>query len=179
MATAPAVFVSMEEYLNSSYEGAFEYIDGEVIEKGRGGVTGYAHGVVQIILGEWFRAHRKEWNISCSVETHTRTSSSRIRLPDVVVVRRGNAPKHTIVEAPVLAIEVLSPSDTFADLRDRAADLEAMGVPDVWLIDPERRSASVWAHNGWTVTTERLLRSSTGPAYVDLDWLWTELDDSQ
>ncbi len=179
MATVPAAFVSMEEYLNTSYEGAVEYIDGEIIEKGRGGETGYAHGLVQIILGEWFRARRKEWNISCSVETHTRTSSSRIRLPDVVVVRRGSAPKHTIVEAPVLAIEVLSPSDTFADLRDRAADLEAMGVADIGLIDPERRSASVLARNGWSVTTDHRLQSSTTPAFVDLAWLWTELDDSQ
>ena len=176
MASVPAVFVSIEEYLNTSYEGAVEYVDGELKDKG---VTGHRHGLIQGLLFEWFRSRRKEWGISCSVETHTRVSSTRFRLPDVVVIRRGTAPEHTITNAPILAIEVLSPSDRLSDLSARAQDLTEMGTADVWLIDPEQRSASVWAQNGWIETRERQLRSSSSEAFVDLDWLWTELDDSQ
>ncbi len=176
MATVPAAFVSMEEYLNTNYEGAVEYVDGELKEKG---VTGFSHGTVQLLLGQWFLAHRKEWGIACSIETHTRTSATRMRLPDVVVIRRGTAPKHTIVEAPLLAIEVLSPSYRLSDLKARAEDLAAMGTADIWLIDPETRKASVWDGANWIEAKGNRLQSSTTPAYVDLDWLWTELDDSQ
>ena len=176
MPSVPAVFVSMEEYLNTSYEGAVEYVDGELKEKG---VTGHAHGQVQGLLFMWFHQHRKEWGISVSVETHTRVAPTRFRLPDVVVLRRGTAPKHTIVNAPILAVEVLSPSDRRADLKERAEDLIAMGTADVWLIDPELRTASVWAGNEWRPTAERRLQSSATDAYIDLHWLWAELDDSQ
>lgn len=176
MASIPAVSVSLEEYFNTSYEGAVEYVDGELREKG---VTGHGHGLVQGLLFEWFRAHRKEWSISCSVETHTLVASNRVRLPDVVVIRRGTAPKHTIVNAPILAVEVLSPSDRPGELNERAQDLVNMGTADVWLIDPEKRSASTWVAGKWQATSERYLRSSISEAFVDLEWLWTEMDDSQ
>ncbi len=174
MGTVPAV--SIGEYLETSYEQPVEYVDGVTQEKG---MTGFFHGAVQGLLYEWFRAHRKEWAISCSLETHTRTSSTTIRLPDIVVVRRGSAPRHTIVEAPLLAIEILSPFDKFSELKARARDLEGMGTPDIWLIDPETRSASVWKGNSWIEIRETTLQSSMTACYVDLAWLWTELDDSQ
>ncbi len=172
----PAVSVSMEEYLNTSYEGAVEYVDGALKEKT---VTGHAHGQVQGLLFMWFHQHRKEWSISCSVETHTRVAPTRIRLPDVVVIRRGTAPKHTIVQAPLLAIEVFSPSNQPGELDARARDLAAMGTADVWLIDPEERSASIWDGSRWLAHNDQFLRASISDVYIDLDWLWAELDDSQ
>jgi Uma2 family endonuclease len=174
MATIPAV--SLEQYLQTSYEQPVEYVDGVLQEKG---MTGYSHGAVQGLLFKWFHDHRKQWLISCSLETHTRTSATRVRLPDVVVIRRGTAPKHTIVEAPVLAIEVLSDWDKFSDLKARAKDLETMGTADIWLIDPASRSASVWKANSWIEIIETKLHSSVSDAFVDLEWLWAELDDSQ
>ena len=56
MATIPAL--SIEEYLNTDYEGAVEYVDGELKEKG---VTGFSHGTVQLLLGQWFLEHRRDW----------------------------------------------------------------------------------------------------------------------
>lgn len=176
MAAVPAVSVSIEEYLNTSYEGAFEYVDGELKEKT---VTGHAHGQVQGLLYMWFHQHRKEWGIACSVETHTRVSPTRVRLPDVVVIGRGTAPKHTIVQAPLLAIEVFSPSNQPGEPDRRARDLAAMGTADIWLIDPEQRSGFVWDGSYWSPADTNYLRSSTSEIYVDLDWLWAELDDSQ
>lgn len=141
MASVPAVSVSLEEYLNTSYEGAVEYVDGELREKG---VTGHAHGQVQGLLFMWFHQHRREWSISCSVETRTQVAPTRIRLPDVEVIRRGTAPKNTIIEAPILAVEVYSSANQPAELDERARDLVGMGTRDIWLINPKNRSAAVW-----------------------------------
>lgn len=50
----------------------------------------------------------------------------------------------TIVEGvPVLAVEILSPSDTQEDINEKIDALLAAGVPLVWEIDPHRRTVEV------------------------------------
>lgn len=44
---------------------------------------------------------------------------------------------------PDLAIEVFSPSETRARLNEKLDDFEAVDVPLVWVVDPERRTVSV------------------------------------
>ncbi len=169
-----AIAVSLEEYLATSYEPDVEYIDGHLKEKP---VTGFAHGVVQGLLFQWFRAHRKEWNILVSVETRTQVKPGRVRLPDVVVVAKGEQARGALVKAPLIAIEVLSPTDSYTDLKARAADLQAMGTENIWLIDEERRTAEVWTGAGWRLVEGSRLAAVNAPAFVDLDWLWAEVDE--
>ena len=116
---ATAAIVLLETYITSSYTPDVEYIDGVLCEKP---VTGYPHGVFQIVIAEWFRTRRKEWNISCSVKTRTLVSPSRVRLPDIVVIQRGTAPEDTLRSVPLLAIEIKSSSDRMPGLQDRAKD---------------------------------------------------------
>ena len=166
--------VSLEEYLATSYHPDVEYVDGQLKEKP---VTGFPHGVVQILLGQWFRAHRKEWNILVSVETRTKVDPNRVRLPDVVVVRNGEETRGALVKAPLIAIEVLSPKDSYNDLKDRAADLRAMGTENIWLLDEERRTAEVWTGKQWQLVEGSRLEAVNAPVFLDLDWLWAEVDD--
>jgi len=44
---------------------------------------------------------------------------------------------------PELAIEVLSPSNTRADMEEKLRDYEKLGVPEVWIFSPEARTAEV------------------------------------
>ncbi len=166
--------VSLEEYLATEYHPDVEYIHGELKEKP---VTGFPHGVVQLVLGEWFRRHRKEWGILVSVETRTRIDSQQVRLPDVVVVKKGDETRGALVKAPLIAIEVLSPSDSYADLKARATDLRTMGVENVWLIDEERRAAEVWTGTHWAPVQRERMEAVNAPVYLDLNWLWAEVDD--
>lgn len=169
-----AVGISLEEYLRTSYERAVEYIDGELKEKP---LTGMRHGELQAILGGWFRAHRKEWSISVSLETHTKVKATRVRLPDVVVVRKQERVQATLTTAPLIAIEILSPDDSYQDLKDRAADLRAMGTENIWLLDEKRRTAEVWDGKQWQLFEGARLEAVNAPAFVDLPWLWAEVDD--
>jgi Uma2 family endonuclease len=46
--------------------------------------------------------------------------------------------------APDLAVEVLSPSNRWRDVREKVADLLAAGTRLVWVIDPPRRKVTVY-----------------------------------
>ena len=166
--------VSLEEYLASSYSPDVEYIDGELKEKS---VTGFPHGVLQGLLFQWFRSHRNEWDTRVSVETRTLVSLGRVRLPDVVVVRKGDESGGALTKAPLIAIEILSLSDRYTDLKARATDLHAMGTENIWLIDAEKRTAEIWTGRQWAPLDGNTLRAVNAPVFLDLDWLWAELDD--
>ena len=166
--------VSIEEYLNTSYEPDVEYLDGELKEKP---VVGFPHGETQVILGAWFRSHRQEWGIRVAVETRTHVDATRFRLPDFVVVSKDERSRGALESPPLIAIEVLSPTDTYAELKGRAEDLAHMGVANVWLLDPEKRTAEVWTGRGWNLVDGPKLQAVDSPMFIDLEWLWAELDE--
>jgi Uma2 family endonuclease len=46
--------------------------------------------------------------------------------------------------APLLAVEVLSPSSVINDLNNKKAAYERMGVPSYWVVDPQAPSVTVF-----------------------------------
>ena len=165
--------VSIDEYLQTSYSPDAEYVDGELREKP---VVGFRHGVVQGLLFTWFRMHRREWGVQVSMEARTQVQTERVRLPDVVVVREEERVIGTLQRAPLIAIEVLSETDSYTELKQRAMDLRAMGTENVWLIDPERKAAEVWNGVNWQVLEGSRLEAVGLPVFVNLDWLWVEME---
>ncbi len=172
---ATAAKVSLQEYLNTSYHPDVEYIDGELKEKS---VVAPAHGKTQTLLGVWFWLHRQEWGIWAAVETRTQVDPDRVRLPDFVVVVRTNRERAALTEPPLIAIEVLSPSDGYKALKLRAADLETMGVRNIWLIDPEARALEIWRDSRWQPEPATKVGAVDSPMFLDLVWLWEQLDES-
>ncbi len=169
--------VSVEEYLNSHYQPDVEYVDGKLRPKSstleEDPVVAWVHGRIQALISLWFGEHEEEWGVLVAVEVRTRISSSIYRLPDVVVVR--SAPENgTITEAPLIVVEVLSPRDTYAETRRRARDYRQMGVENIWLIDPETRTAQVCAKESWTETTRFEVEGSA--IYLDISALFARLD---
>ena len=100
MATASPLspLISIEEYLASSYEPDLEFVDGVLEEKPMGD---WNHSFLQMTIGHWFLSHRAEWKINVLSEYRTRTSPTRVRLPDICVVRQGE-PVERIRAAPLL-----------------------------------------------------------------------------
>ena len=169
--TAPQV-LSLEEYLSSSFEVPTEYVDGELKEKP---LTAFIHGRVQGLLFAWFRQFEQELHVISGMEAHTRVAPTRVRLPDFLLVRAGNLEKKTVTHAPLLAIEILSEDDKHKDLIARAKDLETLGCPAVWLLDPEARTLQAWSGNSWVPVLEEKPMTPAG-APLDLPWLWKELE---
>jgi len=84
MATQPIGdrFISVEEYLSTSYEPDCEYWDGELLERNVGTSV---HQEFQLALAFFFRARRKAWNIHVYTDVRTRIRTGRYLLPDVMV----------------------------------------------------------------------------------------------
>ncbi|MFE0023528.1 Uma2 family endonuclease [Amycolatopsis sp. NPDC059021] len=64
--------------------------------------------------------------------------------PDVVVGREEDFTEKDLPAAPVLAVEVLSPSTVLYDLNDKKAAYERLGVPSYWVIDPAEPELTVF-----------------------------------
>jgi Uma2 family endonuclease len=72
-----------------------------------------------------------------------------VRAPDVAFVRRERIPERGIPKkfwqgAPDLAVEVLSPGDTYAEVTEKVEGWLDAGAWAVWVIDPKRRDVSVF-----------------------------------
>ncbi len=76
-----------------------------------------------------------------------------IRGPDVSFVRAGRLPTELPLRglfqiAPDFGVEVLSPSDTYAEVAEKLDDFFSAGVELVWLVDPRRRRVEAVTPDG-------------------------------
>jgi Uma2 family endonuclease len=164
-----ATQISLAQYLNTVYRPDREYIDGELREKN---MDKWEHSRIQALLTIWFGQHESLWHVQTATEWRTRTSDTRIRIPDIVLVPEG--PQPDVLATPaILIVEIPSPDDTYADTQKRAQDYLAMGIETIWIIDPETRTARCCTGVTWT-ETKRLQVPGT-PIYADVDSLFAAL----
>ncbi|MFK4087879.1 Uma2 family endonuclease [Kribbella sp. NPDC020789] len=64
--------------------------------------------------------------------------------PDVLVARRDDFSERDLPVAPLLAVEVLSPSTRRVDLMLKWSRLEAAGCAAYWVVDPDTPSVVAW-----------------------------------
>ena len=64
--------------------------------------------------------------------------------PDLLVARREDVGERGVTAAPVLAVEVLSPSTQVIDRNLKLQRFERAGMPNYWLVDPKRLVLSVY-----------------------------------
>ena len=176
MATAPArtKLISIEEYLASSYEPDLEFVDGVLEEKSMGD---WDHSFLQAMISHWFLQHRAEWKINVLTEYRTRTSQTRVRLPDVCVVRQGEPVERVRVTAPLLCIEILSPEDRPGRVMRRLDDFLAMGAENLWILDPSDRTASTYTRFGMKPFSGTRLVIAGTEIYLDLPEIFATLDE--
>jgi Uma2 family endonuclease len=64
--------------------------------------------------------------------------------PDVLIARKVDLTEKLLPVAPVLAVEVLSPSSVINDLNNKKAAYERMGVASYWVVDPQQPAVMVF-----------------------------------
>ena len=134
--------VSVEEYLATSYRPDCDFIDGELIERNLGQKD---HSNLQGEIFAWFRERRRTLRLKPFPEQRIKVAARRYRVPDVCVVPLPEPDEQVFTQPPYICIEILSPDDTFPQLQDRLDDYLAVGVPNIWVLDPRSR-------RGWFVT---------------------------
>ncbi len=127
--------VPLEVYLHcSDWEPDAEYVDGEIEERPMGQND---HSAWQQAICLWFARHAAEWNIRVRPELRVRASETRYRIPDVTILDRDLPVEQIVTHPPVAVFEILSPEDRYARLMRKLRDYEAMGIAQIWVIDPE------------------------------------------
>jgi len=117
--------ITVEEYAELPDDGTLhELVRGEVVTLPR---PGYEHGYLTASIGSRLLQH--------------------VRGPDVAFVAKGRDPALRAGFAqgsPDLAIEIVSPSDRYTQLQEKALEWLAAGARLVVAIDPRRRTATVY-----------------------------------
>lgn len=73
-----------------------------------------------------------------------RLSDRTVLQPDLVVAAFEQIRDEGIVGAPVLAVEILSPSTRRRDLVTKLEILQRSGCPHYWVLDPDEVSLRAW-----------------------------------
>src|SRR5262245_12656490 len=114
---------------------------------------GFRHGHVLAAVAELLRTHVKRQRLGVVLAGDSGFILARrpdtVRAPDVAFISRGRFersedPTKAFAGAPDLAVGVLSPSNTRADMHAKIADYLAAGTRCVWVVDPEARAVTVY-----------------------------------
>lgn len=71
-------------------------------------------------------------------------SDSTVMQPDVLVAYAADFTRRDLPKAPLLAVEVLSPSTEHIDRMLKRSRFETAGCPSFWVVDPKEPSLVAW-----------------------------------
>ena len=121
----------------------YELIDGELLVSP---APGWSHQEVLKVL--CFTLHA-----ACPRELRVLAAPFAVRMdhfnelqPDVLVTRFTDLTEENLPRAPLLAVEVISPSSGLRDRSLKKAVYERMRVPSYWLVDPNRDRPALTAY---------------------------------
>jgi Uma2 family endonuclease len=137
---ATNTLIPVSEYLRTSYSPDCDYVDGDVQERNLGELD---HSDLQGRLLELLSTPESKAYVRVNAEIRVQTSPTRFRVPDVCVRLVPAVREQIIRTPPLLCIEILSPEDRMSRTREKVRDYLDMGVPEVWVVDPQSRSVSV------------------------------------
>jgi Uma2 family endonuclease len=150
MATA-STLMTAEEFEQRPDDGKrYELIDGELREMAP---TVNWHGEVEsnlvIRLGGHVQA-RGLGRVSCGEILYiVRRNPDRVRAADIAFIHQERVPplearQHIMEVIPDLVVEVLSKHDTVEEISDRIDDWLGAGVQMLWIVDPFRRTVTIY-----------------------------------
>jgi len=129
--------ISVEDYLASCYEPDCDFVDGHIEERN---VGEWDHSRLQLKVGAYLLAQYGNTGIEVVTELRIRVTETRVRIPDISVFRE-NPQERVPRTSPYVCIEILSPEDRMSRVEIRINDYLAMGVPYVWVLDPQTKQA--------------------------------------
>lgn len=142
----PMVGTATEEDLLK--ERGCELIDGVLVEKAMGFFEGRLALILAVLIENWLTNN----NIGFvnGEGAYTRLRTGLVRIPDLSFYRwdrvgAGGVPKDAICElCPNLAVEVISRTNTKAEIERKRDEYFEAGADTVWIVDPVRQIVEVW-----------------------------------
>jgi Uma2 family endonuclease len=110
------------------------------------------HAKLQLRLVELLRPKAEHLGIIAAEVTFRALPEYDLRGADIAYVSRqrwdGTDDDDNLHGSPELAIEVLSPSNTRAEIREKAVLCLSSGAQEFWVVDPKRETVSVTCQGG-------------------------------
>jgi Uma2 family endonuclease len=151
MAVATRSITTADELLHMPDDGMrHELIRGELVTMTRPGAE---HGRVAATVGFFLSAHTRKTGCGVTIGEAgfvLARDPDTVRGPDAAFISKeraeaiGRTPKYW-PEAPALAVEVISPNDTRREVHDKALEWLAAGSTIVLVLDPPKRTATVYS----------------------------------
>jgi Uma2 family endonuclease len=150
----PEPLISGEQFAKMVDLGPCELVDGRIV---RMTPPGFEHGEVEsngaALIREFVRANKLGRVAVGEVGIYVRRDPDVVRAADIAFISNERYARRDLAltfldVAPELTVEVLSPSNTMAEMLQKLRDYFAIGVRLVWLVDPGARC--VYAYRSLT-----------------------------
>ena len=161
-----------------------ELVDGVLVEK----AMGFRESLLAGVLIQHLRNYvsQQQLGVVAAPDGMMRLAPGLVRLPDVAFVSWDRFPGRRVPADPIpdlapdLAVEVLSKSNTEAEMARKLREYFGVGVREVWLVDPDARSVEVYTALDRSTDlsqSETLTSSELLPGFaLPLRQLFAELD---
>jgi Uma2 family endonuclease len=129
---------------------SYELVDGQLVERKLGMESSWVATRLLSRLERFCEEHGLGWTFQSDNGYQCFPHEpALVRKPDVSFVRFGRFPGGVLPKGwakipPDLVVEVLSPNETAYELDDKLEDYERVGVPLIWVINPESRTAKIY-----------------------------------
>ena len=140
----PPKKMTLEEFLESDLEG-YEYVEGEVIPMPAASAE---HGIVSarvfLCLGLYVRENQLGEVVTPDTGFQV---GERVLKPDIAFISSAQLPDDLSKAFPVppdLAVEVVSPSDLFRRVIEKAFAYLESGTQMVWIVEPTSQTVRVY-----------------------------------
>jgi Uma2 family endonuclease len=145
----PIEVLSIKEFLRlPEIKPALEFVEGRVIQKVSPSLP---HSIIQTMLWQRIFEHTRQSRSARPFTELRCTFGGESMVFDVAVFARGRIPRgrhgeyaETLLLAPDLAVEILSPGQTVKKLSAKLARAVRNGVRLAWLIQPRRNRVFVF-----------------------------------
>ena len=128
----------------------YELVEGELRKMPP---AGFEHGIRAAKIGRYLDAHVEKYKLGyvCGAETGFKISENpdTVRAPDAAFVRQAAIERQGVTKgywegAPDLAVEIISPSDTYAGVAEKVEAWLTAGCAMVWVINPRQETVEVY-----------------------------------
>ncbi len=146
--------MTADEFFDSPFAGGFELVNGRIVSKVgemfQDMPTGALHGAITDELETRISAFVRENKLGrvFAAETGFIVSEGNVRGVDISFVGKAKIKEFGIPEnffpvAPDLAIEVISPGNTSAEIQEKIDEYLAAGTKLVWIVYPKQKMIQV------------------------------------
>ncbi len=141
--------ITGDELLAMGDIGPCELIDGEIVRMSpTGEIHGYLESRLTFFLYRFSQDTQAGWVLGGEVGIYIRHNPDRIRGADLAFWSKGRLPDGPSTGfsevAPDLIVEILSPTDRWAEMRHKIGDYFSIGVGELWIVEPDEETVFVY-----------------------------------